>query len=160
MALDLRYANRENVYLGQPEVGTGILPGGGGIERLSRQIGGDRALEMILSSQNYDAETAERWGWITRALLDRELDNFLQSMASRLASFDRTALAAAKAQVSPASLPPDADLDAAFGEFVQPLSLPGFNPRAAKFGKLLTDIGLHDIEKRLGHCLGLMAKLP
>ena len=160
MALDLRYANRENVYLGQPEVGTGILPGGGGIERLSRQIGGDRALEMILSSQNYDAETAERWGWITRALPDRELDSFVQSMASRLASFDRTALAAAKAQVNRASLPPDADHVKIMRALVKVMSLPGFNPRAAKFGKLLTDSGLHDIEKRLGHCLGLMAKLP
>ena len=60
LACDLRYASREHALFGQPEVGAGILPGGGGSERLPRLIGRDRALEAILSSNDYDADLAER----------------------------------------------------------------------------------------------------
>ena len=67
LAFDLRYASREKALFGQPEVGGGLLPGGGGTERLPRAIGRSRALEVILTSADYDADTAERWGWITRA---------------------------------------------------------------------------------------------
>jgi enoyl-CoA hydratase/carnithine racemase len=84
LAFDLRYASREKAMFGQPEVGSGLLPGGGGTERLPRFIGRDRALEVILSSDDCDASTAERWGWITRALPDAELDGFVDTMAARL----------------------------------------------------------------------------
>ena len=57
LALDLRYASRERAIFGQPEVGGGLLPGGGGTERLPRSIGRDRALEVILTSADYDAAT-------------------------------------------------------------------------------------------------------
>ena len=50
------------------------------------------------------------WGWVTRALPDAELDELRRTIAARLASFDRTSLASAKAMVNRASLPPDADL--------------------------------------------------
>ena len=94
-------------------------------------IGRDRALEVILTSADYDASTAERWGWVTRALPDAELDAFVDAIVARLASFDRTSLASAKAMVNRASLPPDADLVAAYGEFAHSLTLPGFLTRAA-----------------------------
>jgi enoyl-CoA hydratase/carnithine racemase len=75
-----------------PEVDGGLVPGGGGTERLPRLIGRDRALEAMLSSSEYDADLAERWGWVTRALPDAELDGFVDTMAARLASFDKTSL--------------------------------------------------------------------
>ncbi|WP_328437308.1 enoyl-CoA hydratase/isomerase family protein [Streptomyces sp. NBC_00444] len=87
LACDLRYASREQALFGQPEVASGLLPGGGS-ERLPRLIGRDRALEAILGSDDYDADLAERYGWITRALPDAELDSFVEGMAARLASFD------------------------------------------------------------------------
>lgn len=118
LACDLRYASREHAVFGQPEVGGGILPGGGGTEHLPRLIGRDRALEAILSSDDYDADTAEAYGWVTRTLPDAELDSFVDGMATRLASFDKAALAAAKAQVNRATLPPDADLRAAYTQFL------------------------------------------
>jgi len=158
LAFDLRYASREKAFFGQPEVGSGVIPGGGGSERLPRLIGRDRALEAILSSEDYNADIAEHYGWVTRTIADAELDNFVDTMASRLASFDKTALTAAKTQINRATLPPDADLHAAYAEFVASLSFPGFNARSVSFVKLLTDLGIHDIEKRLGHYLGIANK--
>jgi enoyl-CoA hydratase/carnithine racemase len=154
LALDLRYASREKAIFGQPEVGSGLLPGGGGTERLPRTIGRDRALEVILTSDDYDADTAERWGWITRALPDSELDAFVDTIAARLASFDRTSLASAKAQVNRASLPPDADLVAAYGEFARSLTLPGFLTRAAGTQAIVEQAGI-DFEYRLGEYIGI-----
>jgi enoyl-CoA hydratase/carnithine racemase len=154
LALDLRYASREKAIFGQPEVGSGLLPGGGGTERLPRAIGRDRALEAILTSDDYDADTAERWGWVTRALPDSELDAFVGTVAARLASFDRTSLASAKAQINRASLPPDADLVAAYGEFSHSLTLPGFLTRAAGTQAVAEQAGV-DFEYRLGHHIGV-----
>lgn len=153
LALDLRYASREKAIFGQPEVGSGLLPGGGGTERLPRAIGRDRALEAILTSDDYDADTAERWGWTTRALPDSELDAFVDTIVGRLASFDRTSLASAKAQINRASLPPDADLVAAYGEFAHSLTLPGFLVRAAGTQAIVEQAGI-DFEYRLGQYIG------
>ncbi|MFD9318765.1 enoyl-CoA hydratase/isomerase family protein [Streptomyces sp. NPDC060053] len=154
LALDLRYASREKAIFGQPEVGSGLLPGGGGSERLPRAIGRDRALEAILTSDDYDADTAERWGWVTRALPDSELDAFVGTVVARLASFDRTSLASAKAQINRATLPPDGDLVAAYGEFAHSLTLPGFLTRAAGTQAVVEQAGI-DFEYRLGHYIGI-----
>nr|WP_239135148.1 enoyl-CoA hydratase/isomerase family protein [Streptomyces sp. SID12488] len=169
LALDLRCASREKAIFGQPEAGSGLLPGGGGTERLPRAIGRDRALEAILTSDDYDADTVERWGWITRALPDSELDAFVGTVAARLAAFDRTSLASAKAQINRASLPPDADLVAAYGEFTRSLTLPGFLTRAAGTQAVVEQAVVEqavveqavveqagiDFEYRLGHYIGI-----
>ncbi|MEU5118227.1 enoyl-CoA hydratase/isomerase family protein [Streptomyces asoensis] len=132
LPLDLRYASREKAIFGQPEVVSGLLPGGGGSERLPRAIGRDRSLEAILNSDDYNADTAERWGWVTRALPDSELDALVGTVAARLASFDRTSPASAKARINRPGIPaPDADLVAAYGEFTHSLALPGFLTRTA-----------------------------
>ncbi|KZX20803.1 enoyl-CoA hydratase/isomerase family protein [Rathayibacter tanaceti] len=157
LALDLRYASREKALFGQPEVGSAILPGGGGSERLPRVIGRDRALEAILTADDYDATLAEQWGWVTRALPDTELDAFVEAIVARLASFDRTALASAKAQINRATLPPDADLAAAYREFWHSMSLPGFSARAAAGQALAEKVGL-DLEYRLDEYLGAAAR--
>jgi enoyl-CoA hydratase/carnithine racemase len=154
LACDLRYASREHALFGQPEVGAGILPGGGASERLPRLIGRDRALEAILSSDDYDADLAERYGWVTRAIADAELDGFLDGIVSRLASFDKAALAAAKAQVNRASLPPDADLRAAYAEYVNSLTWPGFQGRLPQFGKRIAEKSLYEVELHLGDYIG------
>ena len=146
LAFDLRYASREHAMFGQPEVGSGLLPGGGGTERLPRFIG--------LTSDDYDATTAERWGWITRALPDAELDDFVDTIAARLASFDRTSLASAKAMVNRASLPPDADLVTAYGEYAHSMTLPGYLSRAASAEALVPQLGL-DFEYRMGEYIGI-----
>ena len=67
LACDMRFAARESAIFSQPEQGFGLLPGAGGIQHLTRLMGRARALEVILSADDYDAELAERYGWINRA---------------------------------------------------------------------------------------------
>ena len=105
LACDMRFASRENTMLGQPEVGVGLHPGGGGTERLPHLVGRGRALEIILGANDFDGDTAERYGYVNRALPDAELDGFVDTLARRIASFDRPAVAAAKRLVNQVSLP-------------------------------------------------------
>jgi enoyl-CoA hydratase/carnithine racemase len=105
LACDMRFASRENTLLGQPEVGVGVHPGGGGTERLPHLVGRGRALEIILGANDFDGDTAERYGYVNRALPDAELDGFVDRLARRIASFDRRAIAAAKNLVNQVSLP-------------------------------------------------------
>jgi len=105
LACDMRFASRENTHLGQPEVGVGLHPGGGGTERLPHLVGRGRALEIILGANDFDGEIAERYGYVNRALPDAELDAFVDTLARRIASFDRRALSAAKRLVNKVSLP-------------------------------------------------------
>src|SRR5216684_1365426 len=105
LACDMRFASRENTQLGQPEVGVGVHPGGGGAERLPLLVGRGRALEIILGANDFDGDTAERYGYVNRALPDAELDGFVDVLARRIASFDRRPIAAAKSLVNQVSLP-------------------------------------------------------
>jgi len=105
LACDMRFASRENTLLGQPEVGVGLHPGGGGTERLPHLVGRGRALEIVLGANDFDGDTAERYGYVNRALPEAELDGFVDALARRIASFDRRAVAAAKNLVNQVSLP-------------------------------------------------------
>ena len=100
LACDMRFASRQNALFGNPEVGTGLIPGGGALEWLPRLVGRSRALEIVLSADDFDADIAERYGWVNRALDDDGLDLFVDTLVRRLASFDREVLAAAKAQIN------------------------------------------------------------
>jgi enoyl-CoA hydratase/carnithine racemase len=105
LACDMRFASRENTRLGQPEVGVGLHPGGGGTERLPHLVGRGRALEIVLGANDFDGDTAERYGYVNRTLPDADLDGFVDALARRIASFDRRAIAAAKNLVNQVSLP-------------------------------------------------------
>ena len=105
LACDMRFGSRENMQLGQPEVAVGVHPGGGGAERLPHLVGRGRALEIVLSGNDFDGDIAERYGYINRALPDAELDGFVDALARRIASFDRAAIAAAKGLINDVSLP-------------------------------------------------------
>src|ERR1700741_562297 len=85
LSCDMRFASREKAALGQPEVAVGLHPGGGATERLPHLVGRGRALEIILGGVDFDGETAERYGYINRALPDAELDAFVDGFARRLA---------------------------------------------------------------------------
>src|ERR1700722_7074229 len=100
LACDMRFASRENTQLGQPEVGVGLHPGGGGAERLPPLGGRGRAREIILGANDFDGDTAALYGYVNRALPDDELDGFVDALARRIATFDGRSIAAAKRLVN------------------------------------------------------------
>src|SRR5438309_4121950 len=124
LACDMRFASRENTKLGHPELGVGVHPGGGGTERLPHLVGRGRALEIVLSANDFDGDTAERYGYVNRALPDTELDGFVDALARRIASFDRRAIAAAKNLINQVSLPSADQLLAAITSFETALTWP------------------------------------
>ncbi len=105
LALDMRFASIEHAILGQPEVGLGLHPGAGATQRLPHLVGRGRALEIMLSGDDYDAQTAERYGWINRALPDVELGPFVDRLAQRIAAFPARGIRNTKELVNLASLP-------------------------------------------------------
>ncbi len=155
LACDMRFASRENTRLGHPEVGVGVHPGGGGTERLPHLVGRGRALEIILSANDFDGATAERYGYVNRALPDVDLDGFVDGLARRIASFDRPALAAAKRLVNEVSLPSADRLLEAITSFGNALTWPETLQRVQTVLKL----GLQqdtDFEKRWPEVLGTL----
>src|SRR5713226_7379813 len=118
----MRFASRENTRIGQPEVAVGLHPGGGGAERLPHLVGRGRALEIVLGGNDFDGDTAERYGYINRALADAELDGFVDALARRIASFDRRAIAAAKNLINQVSLPSSDQLLEALNSFQSALT--------------------------------------
>jgi enoyl-CoA hydratase/carnithine racemase len=157
LACDMRFASRENTRLGHPEVGVGVHPGGGGTERLPHLVGRGRALEIILSANDFDGATAERYGYVNRALPDADLDGFVDGLARRIASFDRPALAAAKRLVNEVSLPSADRLLDAITSFGNALTWTATLQRVQTVLKL----GLQqdtDFEKRWPEVLGTLLK--
>ena len=155
LACDMRFASRENTRLGQPEVGVGVHPGGGGTERLPHLVGRGRALEIILNANDFDGNTAQRYGYVNRALPDSELDGFVDALARRIASFDRRAIAAAKTLINRVSLPAADHLLDAITSFETALTWPETQRRVQAVLKL----GLQqdaDYEKRWTDELGTL----
>jgi enoyl-CoA hydratase/carnithine racemase len=122
LACDMRFAARETAIFGQIEPAFGLIPGGGAAQYLVRVMGRARALEVMLSAEDYDAELAERYGWINRALPADTLEEFVTRLAHRIAAFPAAGHAAIKDRVNAISLAPaedfrrDSDL---FGEGVR-----------------------------------------
>ncbi|MBT4162118.1 MAG: enoyl-CoA hydratase/isomerase family protein [Gammaproteobacteria bacterium] len=103
---DMRYGLRGKTIINQMEVALGILPGGSGTQRLPRLVGRGRVMEICLSSDDIDAETAERWGFLNRIFdTDKELDRFVDRLAKRIATWPAEAIGLCKASVNNAELP-------------------------------------------------------
>lgn len=153
-ALDVRFASKEKAVLCQIELGTGLIPGGGGLERLPLLIGRARALEVILSSFDYDADTAEKYGWVNRSIPDVELDEFVDRFANRISGFNRNAISAAKRIINErTAVAKVADLAATQNTFFELLASPSVQERL----NYLLQNGLQkrgELENKLGHFLG------
>ncbi|MGA7930952.1 MAG: enoyl-CoA hydratase/isomerase family protein, partial [Candidatus Sulfotelmatobacter sp.] len=91
LACDMSFASREKAIISQWEVGVGMVAGGGPMARLPRLIGRNRALEVLLSSEDIRADQAGAYGYINRALPDADLDAFVEALATRIAKFDKWA---------------------------------------------------------------------
>jgi len=109
LACDMRFAARESAIFSQPEQGFGLVPGAGGIQHLTRLMGRARALEVMLSADDYDADVAERYGWINRALPVAVLGEFVRSLAHRIASFPAAGRAVLKNRIDAIALAPADD---------------------------------------------------
>jgi enoyl-CoA hydratase/carnithine racemase len=156
LACDMSFASLEKTIISQWEVGVGMVAGGGPMARLPRLIGRNRALEVLLSSEDIRADRAEAYGYINRALPDADLDAFVEALATRIANFDKWAIANTKRPVN-TSLPPDVEFaagwDACIGSLGRPAAQNGIKALIAK--------GFHkpgDAENRLGYYLGQIAR--
>src|SRR3982751_4346432 len=155
LACDMSFASREKAIISQWEVGVGMVAGGGPMARLPQLIGRNRALEVLLNSEDIRGEQAEAYGYVNRALPDAQLDAYVEALAPRIAGFDKGAIANAKRLVN-TSLPPDVELGAGWDACIASLGRP-----AAQDGiKALIARGFHkpgDVEDRLGYHLGQLA---
>ena len=116
-------------------------------------IGRGRALEVLLGADDIDGDLAERYGYVNRSLPDAELDSFVDALATRIASFDKQAIAETKRLVNLNSLPPDAEIAPEWGAFLASVQRPAAQARIKK----LMERGFHkpgDVENRLGHYVG------
>src|SRR6201997_445836 len=153
LACDMSFASREKALFSQWEVGVGLVAGGGPMARLPRVLGRGRALEVLLSSDDIPGAEAERLGYVNRALPDADLDGFVDALATRIASFDRWAIANTKRLVNEASLPPDVEIRAGWDACMASVKRPAAQERI----KALLAQGLQkpgDAEDRLGSFLG------
>jgi enoyl-CoA hydratase/carnithine racemase len=153
LACDMRFASREKAILSQWEVGAALVPGRGPMARLPRLMGRGRALEVLLGADDVDGELAELYGYVNRSLPDAKLDEFVDGLANRIASFDKQAIADTKRLVDLASLPPDSEIVPEWGAFLGALGRPASQARLKK----LMELGFHqpgDVEKRLGYYVG------
>ncbi|MDB5099734.1 MAG: hypothetical protein JWM80_4155 [Cyanobacteria bacterium RYN_339] len=153
LGFDIRFASREKAIFGQPEIGTGLIPGGGALQRLPLLVGRARALEIVLGADDYDADTAERYGWINRALPDDALDSFVANFVRRILSFDKQALSTAKSIINQVGLPDIAQLQSTEDIFFKTFGWEGFKARLPR----LVERGIGkagEFELNLGHNLG------
>jgi enoyl-CoA hydratase/carnithine racemase len=110
LACDMTFASRERAILNQFDVGSGAIPASGGLQHLSRMVGRQRSLEIILGSDDLCASVAEDYGWINRAVPDADLESFVSALAQRIASFPPAAVIGAKQRINAATLPEDGEV--------------------------------------------------
>jgi enoyl-CoA hydratase/carnithine racemase len=157
LACDMSFASREKTLLSQWEVGVGLVPGGGPMARLPRLMGRGRALEVLLSSNDIGGDLAEVYGYVNRSLPDSELDSFVDALATRIASFDKWAIANTKRLVNAASLPPDVEIAAGWDACMASIARPAAQGKI----KALMERGFHkpgDVEDRLGFYEGQLGR--
>ncbi|MFI5641100.1 enoyl-CoA hydratase/isomerase family protein [Streptomyces goshikiensis] len=121
-AADMAFAAIGRAGIGQIEALMGIVPGGGGTQYLAGRIGRNRALEAVLGAGLYDAETAERYGWVNRAVPAAELDGVVDRLARDIAALPDGVIAAAKRALAPEDLSEGLlrEHDAWAGQFARP----------------------------------------
>jgi enoyl-CoA hydratase/carnithine racemase len=153
LACDMRFASREKAILSHFEVGAGVVPGGGPMARLPRLMGRGRALEVLLGADDIPGDLAELYGYVNRSLPDSDLDSFVDSLATRIASFDKRAISETKRFVDVASLPPDFEIAPEWNVCLASIMRPAAQERISK----LMERGFHrpgDVEDRLGYHVG------
>jgi len=152
LACDLRFAARESAIFGQLELAFGTIPGGGAVQHLVRLMGRARALEVLLGAGDYDAELAEHYGWINRALPARALNDFVSALAHRIASFPDAGLATVKERVNAIALAPADEFRRDSDLFAEGASTPEYQRRFE--AALKRGFQTRSAELDLARCLG------
>jgi enoyl-CoA hydratase/carnithine racemase len=129
LACDMRFAARESAIFGQFEPSLGVIPGAGAAQHLARLMGRARALEVMLSAEDYDAELAERYGWINRALPAAALGDFVNSLAHRIAKFPAAGQVVVKERVNAIALPAVEDIRRDSDLFLEGVRSPEYQDR-------------------------------
>jgi enoyl-CoA hydratase/carnithine racemase len=132
LATDIRFGSREKAILGQFELGSGAVPGGGTPSRLPRLIGRGRALEILLSADDYNADLAAEYGYINRAIPDDQFEEFVDSFAERVSRFDVRAIQEIKTYVDAVTLPPDEEFPPQMASFWKSVGRPETQDRAGQ----------------------------
>ncbi|KAH6984045.1 ClpP/crotonase-like domain-containing protein [Ilyonectria destructans] len=157
MGLDMRFATKYETLLGQIEVATGLIPGGGGSQHLSRLIGRGLAMEYILSGKDINAQDAERIGWINKAFdTSSEMYAYIDELTSRLVLYPLAALAAAKESINLAARPPLENLLQDVASFNRRIADPIVSQLLGKALSLTNNQSLGDVELNLGRDLPLL----
>jgi len=158
LALDMRFAGRTRTRLAQPEVALGIIPGGGGTQRLARLVGRARALEIVLGCGDLDADEAAAIGWVNRALADDDLLPFVTALAERIAAWPPEAVRLAKAAVDAAG----PDLGPGLVEEQDLFNASVANEASRERMRVFLDMGAQtrEVELRLGVLMGELGQLP
>jgi len=157
LACDMRFASREKAILSHFEVGAGIVPGGGPMARLPRLMGRGRALEVLLGADDIPGDLAELYGYVNRSFPDSGLDAFVESLATRIASFDKRAISETKRFADVASLPPDFEIAPEWDVCLASIMRPAAQERIS----MLMERGFHrpgDVEDRLGYHVGQLGR--
>jgi enoyl-CoA hydratase/carnithine racemase len=157
LACDMRFASREKAILSHFEVGAGVVPGGGPMARLPRLMGRGRALEVLLGADDVPGDLAERYGYVNRSFPDSELDGFVESLANRIASFDKQTISETKRFADVASLPPDFEIAPEWDVCLASIMRPAAQDRI----RMLMERGFHrpgDVEDRLGYHVGQLGR--
>ncbi|RKT14067.1 enoyl-CoA hydratase/carnithine racemase [Paraburkholderia sp. RAU2J] len=152
LGCDMRFAARESAVFSQMEAAFGLIPGGGAAQSLTRLMGRGRALEVMLGAMDYDADTAERYGWINRALPGKSLAEFVASLSRRIARFPATGHAIVKERVNAIAL-------ASADDFRRDSDLFGNNVRSASVQRrmeaaMARGFQTREAELDLAHVLG------
>ena len=129
LACDMRFAARESAIFGQFEPAFGVIPGAGAAQHLTRLMGRGRALEVLLSADDYDADLAERYGWINRAIPARELGEFVIRLALRIASFPAAGHAVVKNRVNAIALAAAEEIQHDSDLFLEGVAAPEYQRR-------------------------------
>lgn len=156
LACDMSFASREKTIISQWEAGVGLVAGGGPMARLPQLIGRNRALEVLLSSEDLGGDQAAAYGYVNRALPDAELDDFVEALALRISRFDKWALANTKRLVN-TQLPPEVEIGAGWDTCMASIG----REHAQQSIKALMAKGFHkpgDVEERLAYYIGQLGQ--
>lgn len=126
LACDMRFAALESAIFSQFEPSFGVIPGAGAVQHLTRLLGRARALEVMLSADDFNAELAERYGWINRALPAKDLGDFVIALAHRMEKFPAAGRVMVKERVNAISLAQIGDIRRDSELFLEGVQSPQF----------------------------------